>query len=72
MIDRSVVMSFKDEVGKSVSIKVKDVKEDVEDSDIKNLMDLFINTKLIKSDGLDLAEKVSAQVVLVETTKVEL
>ncbi|GAB6168263.1 hypothetical protein JCM1393_07230 [Clostridium carnis] len=70
MLERTVVMSFKDESGKKLNLSVKHVKEDVQDSDISSLMDNIITNKLIKTEAGDLKEKVEAQVVTREATKV--
>ena len=72
MIERTAVMAFKDSTGEKFNLSIKNVKADVADLDITNLMDNIISKKLIRPGAGDLIEKVSAQVVIKETTKVTL
>ena len=72
MIQRTASMSFKDAGGKKLTLSIKDVKEEVEDLKVIALMDTIINKKLIKTENGDLIEKKSAQVVVKDTTEIEL
>ena len=72
MIQRTASMSFKDAGGSKYTLSVKDIKEAVEDSAVISLMDTIINNKLIKIEAGDLVEKQSAQIVVKETTEIEL
>ncbi|EOR28279.1 hypothetical protein A500_00025 [Clostridium sartagoforme AAU1] len=72
MIERSAKMTFKDVSGKKVNLIVKDVKEDVLDADISDLMDSVLTNKLIKTEAGDLVEMVEAKVINKETTTVAL
>lgn len=72
MIQRTATMAFKDISGKKLNLIVRDVKQDVQDADISALMDSVIAKKLIKTEAGDISEKVAAQVVTKETTKVTL
>ena len=72
MIQRTASMSFKDAGGKKLTLSIKDVKEDVEDLSVVALMDTIINKRLIKTEAGDLVEKQSAQIVIKETTEIEL
>ena len=65
-------MSFKDAGGKKLTLSIKDVKEDIEDLVVVSLMDTIINRKLIKTENGDLVEKQAAQVVVKDTTEIEL
>ena len=72
MIQRTASMSFKDVGGKKLTLSIKDVKEEVEDLKVIALMDTIINKKLIKTENGDLIEKQAAQVVVKDTTEIEL
>ena len=64
-------MSFKDEAGKKYTLSVSDIKEEVEELKIVALMDTIIDKKLMKTGAGDLIEKQSAQVVVKDTTTIE-
>lgn len=49
-----------------------DMKEDVEDADIIAVMDSIVDNKLVKTESSDLVEKVAAQIVNREVTKVNI
>ena len=72
MIQRTASMSFKDSAGKKYTVSIKDIKEDVEDVAVVSLMDTIINKNLIKTENGDLVEKQAAQVVVKDTTEIEL
>ncbi|MGF0108628.1 DUF2922 domain-containing protein [Clostridium sp. SGI.024] len=71
MIARTASMSFKDISGKKITLSVKDIKENVDNSAVVALMDTIINKKLIKTEAGDLVEKQAAQIVVKNTTEVE-
>ncbi|MCI6691893.1 MAG: DUF2922 domain-containing protein [Clostridium sp.] len=71
MIARTASMSFKDISGKKLTLSVKDIKENVDNSAVVALMDTIINKKLIKTEAGDLVEKQAAQIVVKNTTEVE-
>ena len=70
MITRTASMSFKDISGKKLTLSVKDIKENVDNSAVIALMDTIINKKLIKTAAGDLVEKQAAQIVVKDTTEV--
>ena len=72
MIARTASMSFKDVSGKKLTVSVKDIKENVDNSAVVALMDTIINKKLIKTAAGDLVEKQAAQIVVKDTTEVKL
>ena len=71
MIEKSLVMSFANELDKKFTVTVKDIKENVDNSAVVALMDTIINKKLIKTEAGDLVEKQAAQIVVKNTTEVE-
>ena len=72
MIARTASMSFKDVSGKKLTVSVKDIKENVDNSAVVALMDTIINKKLIKTAAGDLVEKQAAQIVVKDTTEIKL
>lgn len=70
MIERTLVMEFKDVLGKKLTISIKDIKEDLADADILALMDGILTSNAFKTENGDLVEKVSANIVTRETTEV--
>ena len=72
MIQRTASMSFKDASGKQYTVSIKDIKEDIEDGAVVSLMDTIINNNLIKTENGALVEKQAAQVVVKDTTEINL
>ncbi|MGL5379015.1 DUF2922 domain-containing protein [Clostridium sp.] len=72
MLERTLVMSFKDTMGKKVNLRIQDVKETIKDSDVADLMTEIIDNKIILSTSGELTEIVSAEIVSKETTQVVL
>lgn len=70
MIERTLVMEFKDVLGKKLTISIKDIKEDLADADILALKDGILASNAFKTENGDLVEKVSANIVTRETTEV--
>lgn len=70
MIERTLVMEFKDVLGKKLRISIKDIKEDLADADVLALMDGILASNAFKTENGDLVEKVSANIVTRETTEV--
>jgi len=69
LIERTLVMEFKDAFGKKHSLSVKDVKEDLNEAEISALMDEILSSGLIQTENGALVEKVSANVITKETTE---
>ncbi|WP_300383997.1 DUF2922 domain-containing protein [Clostridium sp.] len=72
MLERTATLSFKNAEGKTHNLILKDIKEDVEELDITDLMDSIISKNLIKTEKGDLIVKNAAYVVTKETNEVEL
>lgn len=69
MIERTLAMSFKDIAGKKYSISIKDIKEEILETEVLAIMNNIIEKKIVKTAYGDLVEKESAQVVTKETDK---
>ncbi|MGG7078612.1 DUF2922 domain-containing protein [Clostridium sardiniense] len=72
MIQKSLVMSFKNELEKKVNITVKDAKEDLDNTAVNDLMDLIISKGVFETSGGALVEKLGAEVITKETTDIEI
>ncbi|MDU5107852.1 DUF2922 domain-containing protein [Clostridium sp.] len=69
MIQRTASMSFKDEAGNKHTLAVRDIKENVDNAAIVNIMDAVIDKKLIRTKSGDLTEKQGAKIVVKDTTE---
>lgn len=69
MIQRTASMSFKDEAGNKHTLAVRDIKENVDNAAIANIMDAVIDKKLIRTKSGDLSEKQGAKIVIKDTTE---
>lgn len=65
---RDLVMYFVDQDKKKVSLRLKDVKEDVTQEKIEGLMDLVMQKNIFKLSAADLVVKDRAEIV---TTSIE-
>ncbi|GAA0071098.1 DUF2922 domain-containing protein [Clostridium sardiniense] len=72
MIQKSLVMSFRNELEKKVNITVKDAKEDLDNTAVNDLMDLIISKGVFETSGGALVEKLGAEVITKETTDIEI
>lgn len=65
-------MSFKNTLGRVVSISVDDPREDVTEAEIKKVMDMIVEKNIFVSNGADIVEAVEAKVVVTDTTEFDL
>ncbi|MDQ0150806.1 DUF2922 domain-containing protein [Eubacterium multiforme] len=72
MIEKSLVMGFKNELDKKVSISIKDIKDDVNNTTANTIMDLIISSDVFATSGGSLVQKVSAEIISKEITELEL
>lgn len=72
MIDRMLVMGFKNELGKKVNLTVREVRDDLTNTEVNDLMDLIIEKDVFITSGGALNEKVKAEVITKEITEMEL
>jgi hypothetical protein len=63
MPDKSLVMSFMNEEGKKVSIRLDGIKEDITGDAVGLVMDTIISKNIFQTTGGDLKVKDSAQIV---------
>ena len=72
MDERKLIMTFKNTFGNSFSITIDDPREDIEETDIINAMNLIKDKNIFQPKGYDIAECVSAKVVDSTTTEYSL
>ena len=72
MDERKLIMTFKNTLGTSFSITIDDPREDIEETDIINAMNLIKDKNIFQPKGYDIAECVSAKVVDSTTTEYNL
>ena len=59
----SLVLTFKNEEGKNVSMSVKPIDGGIEDSKVRTLMDTIIEQNCFLTSGGDIVSKVKAEIV---------
>ena len=72
MDERKLIMTFKNTLGNSFSITIDDPREDIEETDIINAMNLIKDKNIFQPKGYDIAECLSAKVVDSTTTEYNL
>ncbi|MGG7325754.1 DUF2922 domain-containing protein [Clostridium baratii] len=71
MIEKSLVMSFANELDKKFTVTVKDIKENVEESTINSIMEYIIENDVFMTSGGSLVSKISANIISKEVTNFE-
>ncbi|MGM9973984.1 MAG: DUF2922 domain-containing protein [Clostridiaceae bacterium] len=69
METRHLVMTFINAEGKKVSLRVNNVRSDVQDAEVEAAMDEIISGNLFITSGGDMVSKESAEVVVTDTTE---
>ena len=69
---KKLIMTFKTTDDKKISLSVDDPREDVLESEIKSAMDLVVSKNIFAPGGADIAEAISAKVVVTDTTPYDL
>ena len=72
MEDSKLVMTFKNILGNTFSITLDDPREDLEETEIVEAMNLIKEKNIFQPKGYDLVETVSAKVVNSTTTNYDL
>ena len=69
---KRLVMSFKNELDRVVSISVDDPREDITELEIKNFMQMVVEKKIFNPNGAEIVAVVEAKVVVTDTTEYDL
>ena len=72
MDEKKLIMTFKNTLGNSFSITIDDPREDLEEQNIIDAMNLIKTKNIFQPKGYDIAECVSAKVVNSTTTDYDL
>ena len=71
-LTKRLLMTFKDEDEKKISLSVDDPREDITEAEIKAVMDLIVSKNIFAPNGMDLVAAVEAKVVVTDTTPYDL
>ena len=69
---KRLVMTFKTDGDRKVSLVVDDPREDISESEIKAAMDLVIAKNIFAPNGDNIVQAVDAKVVVTDTTNYDL
>ena len=69
---KRLVMTFKTDDDKKISLSVDDPREDVNEAEIKSAMDLVVSKNIFAPGGADIVEAIEAKVVVTDTTSYDL
>ena len=69
---KRLVMTFKTDGDRKVSLVVDDPREDISESEIKAAMDLVVAKNIFAPNGDDIVQAVEAKVVVTDTTPYDL
>ncbi|WP_029699354.1 DUF2922 domain-containing protein [Clostridium sp. Ade.TY] len=72
MIERILVMNFKNELDNSINLTIKEIRDDLTNTEVNDLMDLIIEKNVFVTSGGSLVKKVKAEVITKEKTEMEL
>jgi hypothetical protein len=67
---KTLVMTFLNEAGEEVNLRVNYPKENITAQEVDSLMSLIIQKNIFPTTGGDLVEKVGAQIVETTTTTI--
>lgn len=71
MLEKILVMVFENEAGKNLTIKIKDIIDDLDEAVLGEIMDTVIDNKIFTVDGYPVSKKVKCKLVSTETTPFE-
>ena len=69
---KRLVMSFKNELDRVVSLSVDDPREDITELEIKEFMQMVVEKKVFNPNGAEIVAVVEAKVVVTDTTEYDL
>ena len=71
-VTKKLLMTFKTDGDRKVSLVVDDPRENISESEIKAAMDLVIAKNIFAPNGDDIVQAVDAKVVVTDTTPYDL
>ena len=69
---KRLVMTFKTDGDRKVSLVVDDPRDDISESEIKAAMDLVVAKNIFAPNGDDIVQAVDAKIVVTDTTPYDL
>lgn len=69
---RTLIMIFRNSIGRLVRISVDNVRDDITEVDIKNAMNALITKNIFEISGGELKEAISASIVTTQTQEFDL
>ena len=69
---KKLVMTFKTNDDKKVSLSVDNPREDITENEIKSAMELIVSKNVFAPNGSDIVAVVDAKVVVTDTTEYDL
>lgn len=70
-MSKTLVMNFLNESGKKTAVRVSNVKEDITEAEVKNVMDVILAKNIFTTSGGDLKSKDSAELTDKNSSKLE-
>lgn len=70
--NKKLIMTFKNEIDKEVTISIDDPKDDITEQKIKEAMDLIVTKGIFKKGNYALTAVVDAKIVNTQTTEYDL
>lgn len=67
-----LLMTFKDEDAKRVSLTVDEPREDLTETEIKDIMDIVVSKNIFAPSGLNIVGTVEAKIIVTDTTEYDL
>lgn len=71
-VNKRLIMTFKTTDDKTVSLSIDDPRDDINETEIKDAMDLVVSKNIFAPGGADISNAVSAKVVVTDTTPYDL
>ncbi len=68
MESKVLVMTFKNEDGKKVNLRLSNIREDITDEEIATAMDAILAANIIVTSGGDIVAKEAAEIVVTTTS----
>ena len=67
-----LLMTFKTDLDKKISIILDDPREDLSEAEIKSAMDLIVSKNIFTINGANIVSSINAKVVITDTTDYDL
>ncbi|WP_042274729.1 DUF2922 domain-containing protein [[Clostridium] dakarense] len=71
-LNKKLIMTFKNNDDKKISLSVEDPRDDITEEEIKSVMELILAKNIFAPNGMDLVAVVEAKVVVTDTTPYDL